>query len=102
MGTPLCFSAIFSKGNNFLDSLFTSLEDKALSNGMQSRRKKKLLREYGFPPVRGDNVRDLVSGLSTCRRINCGITILLSVKYFVLKFDISGGWYKVVVISRHH
>ena len=31
MGTPLSFSAIFAKGNNFYDFLFASLEGEALS-----------------------------------------------------------------------
>ena len=36
MGTPPCFSAIFTKGNNFCDPLFASLEDEAPPNGVYS------------------------------------------------------------------
>ena len=32
MGTPPCFSAIFTKGNNFCDFLFAALDEIALPN----------------------------------------------------------------------
>ena len=40
MGTPPCFSAIFTKGNNFCDPLFAFLEDEAPPNGVYSKWKK--------------------------------------------------------------
>ena len=36
MGTPPCFSAIFTKGNNFCDFLFATLFDIALLNVVNS------------------------------------------------------------------
>ena len=40
MGAPPFFSTISTKGNNFCDFLFASLDDKALSKGGQLLRKK--------------------------------------------------------------